>query len=184
MGYSTLLEGKGFDQPRNSVKQIVDYLKENPNQTETEIQENVFDYYRNHPRTLESNKKYADLLRRGVAKGLIFRIEQKKNRSRFVYSVTPPVVESVKVEQNNTQDVIKIQRPLGRLTLTADQVTELYTDKKSIDSILLMVINGDDTWENEFEVEFNRQDAKQFLAGYFSALNYNQNYIRKTLEKL
>ena len=89
MGYSTLLEGKGFDQPRNSVKQIIEYLTDNPNQTETEIQENVFDYYRNHPSTLESNKKYADLLRRAVAKGLIYRIKQKKNRSQYVYSVTP-----------------------------------------------------------------------------------------------
>ena len=26
MGYSTMLEGKGFDQPRNSVKQIDFYL--------------------------------------------------------------------------------------------------------------------------------------------------------------
>jgi hypothetical protein len=26
MGYSTMLMGKGFDQPRNSVKQIVKYL--------------------------------------------------------------------------------------------------------------------------------------------------------------
>ena len=38
MGYSTMLMGKGFDQPRNSVKQIVKYLIENPFQTETEIQ--------------------------------------------------------------------------------------------------------------------------------------------------
>ena len=105
MGYSTLLEGKGFDQPRNSVKQIIEYLTDNPNQTETEIQENVFDYYRNHPRTLESNKKYADLLRRGVAKGLIIRTEQKKNRSRFVYSVTPPVVASQVFVSPNIKEV-------------------------------------------------------------------------------
>jgi hypothetical protein len=82
------------------------------------------------------------------------------------------------------QNVIAIQRPLGRLTLSADQVAELYDDKKCIDSILLMVINGDDTWENEFEVEFNRQDAKEFLTEYFSTCNYDQNYIRKVLEKL
>ena len=77
MGYSTMLMGKGFDQPRNSVKQIVDYLKQNPNQTETEIQENVFDYYRNHPRTLESNKKYAEILRRALQSKKIKRIRMK-----------------------------------------------------------------------------------------------------------
>lgn len=168
--------------PYRSVKEIVEFLKQNPNQTESEIQEKVFGYYRNYSNY--SNKKYADMLRRGLAKGLICRTQTNKNQSRFVYNVAPPAVESVKVEQSTIQNVIAIQRPLGRLTLSADQVTELYSDKKSIDSILLMVINGDDIWENEFEVEFNRQDAKQFLAGYFSALNYDQNFIRKTLEKL
>ena len=164
--------------PYRSVKEIVNFLNNNPNQTESEIQERVFGYYRNS--SIYSNKKYADMLRRGLTKGLIFRIKQKKNQSQFVYSVTPPVVESAKVEQNP----VVIQRPLGRLTLSADQVAEIYSDKSIIDSILLMLINGDDTWENEFEVEFNRQDAKQFLAEYFSACNYDQNYIRKTLEKL
>ena len=110
MGYSTLLEGKGFDQPRNSVKQIIEYLTDNPNQTETEIQENVFDYYRNHPRTLESNKKYADLLRRGVAKGLIIRTEQKKNGSRFVYNVAPQVITPQTIrEANLNQTSYKIE---------------------------------------------------------------------------
>ena len=168
--------------PYRSVKEIVNFLKQNPNQTESEIQEKVFGYYRNYSNY--SNKKYADMLRRGLAKGLIFRIKQKKNQSQFVYSVTPPVKLSVEVEQSTIQNVIVIPRALGRLTLTADQVTELYDDKKCIDSILLMVINGDDTWENEFEVEFNRQDAREFLAQYFSTCNYDQNYIKKTLEKL
>ena len=168
--------------PYRSVKEIVEFLKQNPNQTESEIQEKVFGYYRNS--SIFSNKKYADMLRRGLTKGLIVRTEQKKNQSRFVYNVAPPAVVDVKVEQSTIRNVIVIERPLGRLTLSADQVTELYSGKKCIDSILLMVINGDDTWENEFEVEFNRQDAKQFLAGYFSALNYDQNFIRKTLEKL
>ncbi len=89
MGYSTMLMGKGFDQPRNSVNQIVDYLRQNNFQTETEIQENVFGYFRNAPRQLESNKKYADLLRRGVSKGLVHRIKHKKNQSQYVYLVVP-----------------------------------------------------------------------------------------------
>ena len=82
------------------------------------------------------------------------------------------------------QSSIVIERPLGRLTLSTDKVTQLYDDKKCIDSILLMLINGDDTWENEFEVEFSRQDAKEFLTQYFSTCNYDQTYIKKTLEKL
>jgi hypothetical protein len=184
MGYSTMLMGKGFDQPRNSVKQIVDYLRQNNFQTESEIQENVFGYFRNAPGQLESNKKYADLLRRGVSKGLICRTEKKKNQSRFVYNVAPPVVDKVEVVETTKQDTIVIPRALGRLTLTAEEVTGLYNDKFLIDSILLMVINGDGTWENEFEVEFNRQDAREFLTEYFSTTNYDQNFIKKVLEKL
>ena len=60
MGYSSMLLGKGFDQPRNSVREIVEYLIENPNRTESQIQEDAFNYFRNE--TWESNKKYADLL--------------------------------------------------------------------------------------------------------------------------
>ena len=91
MGYSTMLMGKGFDQPRNSVKQIIEFLIENPFQTESEIQEKVFDYFRNAPRQLESNKKYADLLRRGLQKGLYKRfLWKKKNDSRNLYRYYVP----------------------------------------------------------------------------------------------
>ena len=55
--------------------------------SESEIQENVFDYFRNE--TWESNKKYADLLRRAVSKGLVHRVKHKKGRSQFVYFVVP-----------------------------------------------------------------------------------------------
>lgn len=87
MGYSTMLLGMGFDQPRNSVKQVVEYLKKNNFQTESEIQENVWGYYRNE--TWLSNKKFADLLRRGLAKGLYYRVKHKKNRSQYIYFVVP-----------------------------------------------------------------------------------------------
>ena len=87
MGYSSMLLGKGFKQPRNSVNQIVEFLKQNPFQTESEIQEKVFDYFRNE--TWESNKKYADLLRRAVTKRLVHRVAYKKGNSRFIYFVIP-----------------------------------------------------------------------------------------------
>ena len=102
MGYSTMLEGKGFDQPRNSVKQIVEYLIEKPFRTETEIQEYVFDYYRNHPSTIESNKKYADLLRRGLQKGLYKRfLWKKKSDSRNLYRYYVPTSIKENFLKNN-----------------------------------------------------------------------------------
>ena len=87
MGFTTMLMGKGFDQPRNSVNQIVDYLKANPFSTESEIQQNIWGYFRNE--TIESNKKYADLLRRAIDKGLVNRVKHKKGRSQYVYFVVP-----------------------------------------------------------------------------------------------
>jgi hypothetical protein len=101
MGYSTMLMGKGFDQPRNSVKQIIEFLTNNPDQTETEIQQKVWGYYRYGYRQLESNKKYADLLRRAVAKGLVYRIKKKKNQSQFVYNIAPPITKQVELNQTS-----------------------------------------------------------------------------------
>ncbi len=100
MGYSTMLMGKGFDQPRNSVKQIIEYLIENPFRTESQIQEDVFDYFRNE--TWESNKKYADLLRRGLAKGYYKRILWKrKSDSRNLYRYYVPTSVKENFLKNN-----------------------------------------------------------------------------------
>ena len=70
----------------NSVKEVVEYLKSNPMSTETEIQQGVWGYYRGS--TWESNKKYADLLRRGLKKGLYSRVEiENSGRSKFFYFI-------------------------------------------------------------------------------------------------
>ena len=59
----------------NSVKTMVQVLKEEGPMTEREIQMTCFGYDRN--RTWKSNKKYADMLRRGLKKGIIKRCEIK-----------------------------------------------------------------------------------------------------------
>jgi hypothetical protein len=88
MGFTTMLAGKGFDQPYRSVKEIVHHLIYNPFKTETEIQVEVFSYYRGG---VEPNKKYADMLRRGLAKGLYKRILWKrKSDSRALYRYYVP----------------------------------------------------------------------------------------------
>jgi hypothetical protein len=56
----------------NSVKQIEKYLELVVLASESRIQREVFNYYRSE--STESNKKYADLLRRGWSKGLYQRI--------------------------------------------------------------------------------------------------------------
>ena len=61
----------------NSVHQMVEVLKRLGQMTENEINKSAFGYDRNHHGTImgESNKKYADMLRRGMRKGLIGRQE-------------------------------------------------------------------------------------------------------------
>jgi hypothetical protein len=68
----------------NSVWDIVDYLKDYPGSTENEINKGAFGFNRHSG---YANKKYADLLRRALAKGLIQRAEktQGPGKSKFVY---------------------------------------------------------------------------------------------------
>ena len=69
----------------NSVHEMVDALKRVGPMTETEIFKAAFGYDRNN--SMESNKKYADMLRRGMRKGLISRVEMEgtTSRAKFVY---------------------------------------------------------------------------------------------------
>lgn len=71
----------------NSVKEVVEYLKLHPMSTETEIQEDIWGYYRGS--TWKSNKKYADLLRRGLEKGLYSRkyVFNPNSRAKFFYFI-------------------------------------------------------------------------------------------------
>lgn len=69
----------------NSVKQIVQYLSSNNFRTEAQILLDVFDYDRNT--SWESNKKYADMLRRGLRKGIIKRTEVDLGKTKFVYYI-------------------------------------------------------------------------------------------------
>ena len=71
---------------RNSINQIIDVLKWKQYLTENEIMFAAFGYDRNDSRA--SNKKYADMLRRGMAKGIIGRVEMKNwrtSRSKYLY---------------------------------------------------------------------------------------------------
>ena len=60
---------------RNSQQDIVDYLKTTRFMTESEIQEDVWNYKRGE--SSEANKKYADILRRALSSGKIKRVRMK-----------------------------------------------------------------------------------------------------------
>lgn len=69
--------------PYRSVKEITAFLQKNPYSSESEIQEQVFGYYRNS--SFFSNKKYADMLRRGLAKGYYTRVADKSRKDGSTY---------------------------------------------------------------------------------------------------
>ncbi len=69
--------------PYRSVKEIVAFLEKNPYSSESQIQEQVFGYYRNS--SFFSNKKYADMLRRGLAKGYYSRVADKSFNDGSTY---------------------------------------------------------------------------------------------------
>jgi hypothetical protein len=68
----------------NSVKQIVSYLKDNPFSSENQIINGAFSVAQGY-----SNKKYKDMLRRGLRKGIINRkkVNLFNSKSRFFYYI-------------------------------------------------------------------------------------------------
>ena len=73
---------------QNSVQDMVEVLKVYGPMTENQINTKAFGYTRGA--SFGSNKKYADMLRRGLAKGIIDRVELPKNKStrcKFIYFV-------------------------------------------------------------------------------------------------
>lgn len=73
----------------NSIKDVVSYLEEHPFRTESEINEDVFDYDRNHDSG--SNKSYAELIRRGLRAGKINRIPVSTYNAGRVGLGYPPI---------------------------------------------------------------------------------------------
>ena len=85
---------------QNSVQDMVEVLKVHGTLSEKEISTKAFGYTRGA--SFGSNKKYADMLRRGIKKGLIDRIEWPSNaikygRDKFIYFATNNVT-SIKKE--------------------------------------------------------------------------------------
>ena len=83
----------------NTQQDIVDFLTANPGYySETELLWRCFGYHRNF--TYESNKKYADLLRRAWAKGLVTRRFKSGSTSRYEWYLPEAVTTSVPEEKN------------------------------------------------------------------------------------
>ena len=81
-------------------------------------------------------------------------------------------------------ETIKINRGIYTNTLNEEDVTELLTQNSFLKSILLMVLNDSDVWENEHEVEFNRDEAYDYLLNDNVFKGYSKQYIKNSLTKI
>lgn len=83
----------------NSIKQIISTLHQISFITENEIMRVTFGYDRNN--TWESNKKYADMLRRGLRKGVISRVRMDNlGREKYFYYLTEKEKSIVNLVRN------------------------------------------------------------------------------------
>ena len=104
--------------------EIVDYIKNNPGQTESKIMSNIYDFERGG---FESNKKYADCLRRALHSGKIRREEVKGKSYKFIYYINDlPKVEPKKdnvylskLKSKDMNNSIKIEGRLEMINLSA-----------------------------------------------------------------
>lgn len=81
-------------------------------------------------------------------------------------------------------ETIKINRGIYTNTLNEEDVTELLTQNSYLKSILLMVLNDSDVWENEHEVEFDRDEAYDYLLNDNVFKGYSKQFIKNSLNKI
>jgi len=104
--------------------EIVDYIKNNPGQTENKIMSNIYDFERGG---FESNKKYADCLRRALHSGKIRREEVKGKSYKFIYYINDlpkvepkkEIVYSSQIKSKDMNNSIKIEGKLEMINLSA-----------------------------------------------------------------
>ena len=107
---------------QNKQQDIIDVLEQNGSMSESEIFESAFGYYRNSSR--DSNKKYADLLRRTLRSGKITRERVTGKSHRFEYKIN-----------NNQKQIYDITNP-DRITVKTNETP------KEVRCIIIMAIIG------------------------------------------
>lgn len=82
------------------------------------------------------------------------------------------------------ENTIKVGRGFYTNTLTETEVSNLLDENALLKSILLMVLNKEDSWENQHEVEFSREDAIDYLLNEDVFKGYDKKYIKKSIKNL
>jgi len=115
-----------FGVKRRMVNQeeIVDFLKHNPGTPENSIMGSIYGFFRGSTR--ESNKKYADCLRRALHSGKIRREEVKGRSYKFIYFINDLPKVEIKNDfvylsklKNKNMNQIKLESKLEFFNLSA-----------------------------------------------------------------
>lgn len=111
-------------------EEIVDFIKYEPGCSENEIMESVYGYIRNA--TWESNKKYADCLRRALHSGKIRREEIKYHKHKFIYFINDipkvepkkDIVYSSQIKNDNMSKELKVTTELKKVLLDLGYISK------------------------------------------------------------
>jgi hypothetical protein len=105
-------------------EEIVDFLKHNPGTPENSIMGSIYGFFRGSTR--ESNKKYADCLRRALHSGKIRREEVKGRSYKFIYFINDLPKVEIKNDfvylsklKNKNMNSIKLESKLEFFNLSA-----------------------------------------------------------------
>lgn len=152
---------------QNSVESMIDALRSEPFLSENELTTAAFGYDRN--RSGHSNKKYADMLRRGLRKGIIKRVEAnvKGKRAKFFYYI--PDQEDMVLGNFHPDSLVKEETDsyIGNDQLDRynadrerikkiikekeEQIDELESQKHEIKELINCIVNTHNNhtmWEN------------------------------------
>jgi hypothetical protein len=196
-----------FGVKRRMVNQeeIVDFLKHNPGTPENSIMGSIYGFFRGSTR--ESNKKYADCLRRALHSGKIRREEVKGRSYKFIYFINDLPKVEIKNDfvylsklKNKNMNSIKLEGKLEFFNLSAPVeigplkvklLAQVIVDEGKIDCIEFMDI------ENQTYMGMEISDWRKFVdMNKEWGINYNKvldekfdeifegNIVKKIIEGL
>jgi hypothetical protein len=196
-----------FGVKRRMVNQeeIVDFLKHNPGTPENSIMGSIYGFFRGSTR--ESNKKYADCLRRALYSGKIRREEVKGRSYKFIYFINDLPKVEIKNDfvylsklKNKNMNSIKLEGKLEFFNLSAPVeigplkvklLAQVIVDEGKIDCIEFMDI------ENQTYMGMEISDWRKFVdMNKEWGINYNKvldekfeeifegNIVKKIIEGL
>jgi hypothetical protein len=196
-----------FGVKRRMVNQeeIVDFLKHNPGTPENSIMGSIYGFFRGSTR--ESNKKYADCLRRALHSGKIRREEVKGRSYKFIYFINDLPKVEIKNDfvylsklKNKNMNSIKLEGKLEFFNLSAPVeigplkvklLAQVIVDEGKIDCIEFMDI------ENPTYMGMEISDWRKFVdMNKEWGINYNKvldekfdeifegNIVKKIIEGL